>query len=491
MTPIIRGEGLTPSEQRLARLADRAFLRLWSYPNTFNDRTKTACGGGQEIADLLAVFENHVVLFSDKAIAWQEDKPIELAWSRWYRRAIDGAVAQLNGAERWLDLHPGRVFTDKHCTQVLPVPLPGKADRITHLVAVVSGAEAACRRYFSDPRGSLMIVPDLKGAAHVDTARDDFRPFLVGDVNPGGTFVHVFDPIGLEFMMSELDTVADLTAYLGARARFLRSGKMSLAAGEQHLLAAYMMNSYKDGRPGFIPEKMRKRTRRAHLVVPEGEYETYISSQLYGEIAALKKQSMLWDEVIELVAEDVLKGTSISILNCQPSVALSEQALRVIAAEPRMNRVSLAHALWGAMEQCVGKNMARLVRRAIVTRRFPMRRIGYLFLILPQDKGPSTYEEYRDYRGSMLETYCYSLFREQSKLDTVVGMAFDIYLKDGKIRTRSEDVMAFAPPDWTPHEIEILKTNRALFEMKDPRELKGTAVRHRIRNPFRASLRSP
>jgi hypothetical protein len=491
MTPIIRGEGLTSTEQRLAQFANRAFLRLWSYPNTFNDRTKTACGGGQEIADLLAVFENHVVLFSDKAISWQADKPIELAWSRWYRRAIDGAVAQLNGAERWLDLHPDRVFTDKHCTQKLPVPLPAKADRITHLIAVVSGAEVACRRYFSDPRGSLMIIPSITGAAHVDIARDGFRPFMVGDVNPDGTFVHVFDPIGLEFVMGELDTVADLTTYLAARAKILRSGKISLAAGEEHLLAAYMMNGFKDGRPGFIPEKMRKRTRRARVAIPEGEYETYVSSQLYAELAAFKKRSMLWDEVIELIAEDVLKGTSISILNYEPSVALSEGALRVIAAEPRMNRVSLAHALWDAMERCVSEDMVRLVRRTFVTRRFPMQRIGYLFLILPQDKGAGTYEEYRAYRSSMLQTYCYSLFREQPKLDTVVGMAFDIYLKDGEIRTRSEDVIALAPPDWTQEEIEILKTNRALFEMKDPCELEGTALRHRLRNPFHASLRSP
>jgi len=491
MTPIIRGEGLTPSEQQLVRFAERAFLKLWSYPNVFNDRTKTACGGGQEIADLLAVFENHVVIFSDKAISWQEDKPLELAWSRWYRRAIDGAVAQLNGAERWLDLHPNRVFTDKHCTQPLPVPLPGTVDRITHLVAVVGGTEAACRRYFSDPRGSLMIVPGLKGAVHIDTTRDDFRPFLVGDVNPGGTFVHVFDPIGLEFVISELDTVADITAYLVARAKFLRSGKISLAAGEEHLLAAYMMNGFKDGRPEFIPEKMRKRTRRAQLVIPEGEYETYVSSQLYGELAELKKQSMLWDEVIELVAEDVLKGTSISILNYEPSVALSEQALRVIAAEPRMNRVSLARALWGAMERCVSEDMARFVRRTFVTRRFPMQRVGYLFLILPQDKGAGSYEEYRTYRSMMLQTYCLSLFREQPKLDTVVGMAFDIFLRDGEIRTRSEDLMALARPDWTAEEITNLETNRALFEMKDPRELEGTAMRHRIRNPFRTSLRSP
>ena len=71
------------------------------------------------------------------------------------------------------------------------------------------------------------------------------------------------------------------------------------------------------------------------------------------------------------------------------------------------------------------------------------------------------------------------------------GGRFDIYLKDGEIHTRSEDVIALAPPDWTQEEIEILKTNRAMFEMKDARELEGTAVRHRLRNPFRASLRSP
>ena len=469
--------------------SDRAFLRLWSYPNTFNDRTKTACGVGQEVADMLAVFEHHVVLFSDKAIQWQNDKPIELAWSRWYRRAIEGAVTQLNGAERWLDLHPDRVFTDKQCSQRLPVPIPDKANRITHLVAVVTGAETACRRYFSDPRGSLMIQPSLKGAAHVDTERSEFRPFLVGDVNPNGTFVHVFDPIGLEFVMNELDTVADLTTYLTARAKFLRSGKLGVAAGEEHLLASYMMNGFKDGRPRFIPEKLRKKARRAQLAVPEGEYETYVSSKLYAEIAALKKQSMLWDEVIELISEDVIKGTSIPILDYEPSIELSEKALRVIAAEPRMNRVSLAQALWGAMSLCVGEEMSRFVRRTFSTRRFPMQRIGYIFLMLPREKGAGTYEEYRAYRSRMLETYCVSLFREQPRLHTVVGLALDIYEKNGEIRTRSEDVLAMAPPDWTSEVLETLENNRALFGMKDPSELKGTAFRYRVRDPFQASIR--
>ena len=176
----------------MAVLADRTFLRLWSYSNTFNDRTKGASGGGQEFADLLAVCDNHVVLFSDKEIGWQNDKPLDRAWARWFRRAVEGATVQLKGAERWLDQHPNRIFTDKLCTQRLPVPLPVKGNRIVHLVAVVSGTDAVSRKYFGDPRGTLMIQPLLKGAAHVDTERSAFRPFVVGDVNPDGTFIHVF-----------------------------------------------------------------------------------------------------------------------------------------------------------------------------------------------------------------------------------------------------------------------------------------------------------
>src|ERR1700735_1144308 len=95
---VIRGEDFTPSERRLAALADRTFLRLWSYPNTFNDRTKGSSGGGQEFADLLAVCEKHCVLFSDKEVGWQNDKPLDLAWARWFRRGVEGAIAQLKGA---------------------------------------------------------------------------------------------------------------------------------------------------------------------------------------------------------------------------------------------------------------------------------------------------------------------------------------------------------------------------------------------------------
>jgi hypothetical protein len=476
---VIRGEGLTPSERRLVALANRTFLRLWSYPNSFNDRTMGSSGGGQEYADLLAVFENHVVLFSDKEISWQNDKPRDLAWARWFRRAVEGGVTQLKGAERWLDQHPDRIFTDRRCTQLLPVPLPLKSNRIVHLVAVVSGAEAASRKYFDDPRGTLMIQPALKGPAHVNSERADFRPFIIGDVNPNGTFIHVFDPIGLKVVMKELDTVADFTAYLLARSKLLRSGQVGLVAGEEHLLAAYMMNGFKNGRPSFISEKIRKKARRKLVMIPEGEYETYISSGLYTEIEALKKQSMLWDNFIELVTEDVLKGTSISILDHEPTFHMSEQSLRVMASERRIDRVSLAQALLGAMEHSLDEGMARFIRRAFILRKTPNKKIGYVFLILPADPAAGTYEEYRTYRSMMLATYCTSVFREQPKLDVVVG----------EIRTRSEDVLAMPPPEWTPESLAAFENDRSVFELKDARELEVAAIGRRIKNPFKDRAR--
>ncbi len=476
---------MTPSERKLARLAEKTFLRLWSYPNTFNDRTKPASGGGQEFADLLVVFDKHVLLFSDKEVGWHSHKPIELAWSRWYRRAVEAAIDQLVGAERWLHQHPDRIFTDKLCEQRLPIALPPQESRAVHLIAVASGANEACRRFFGHPRGTFMIEPRLRGGEHIDSNRIDFHPFAIGDSNPRGSFVHVFDPVGLEFVLQELDTVADFTAYLVARARFLRSGKLGIATGEEDLLASYMMNGFMDGVPSFVPRKMRTKARRKLILIPEGEYETYVSSPLYTEIASLKKSSYLWDEMIELISEDVLKGTSIAILEQQPTTDLSERALRVMAAEGRMNRVKLAQALWEAIDCSVNEGMARFVRRMLLGRKPPERDTGYIFLVLPHREESGTYEVYRQYRSAMLQTYCLAFFHEQPKLKTIVGLALDIYRDGAQTKTRSEDVLALDAPDWSPELLTELETARKLFELKDPRELELRGRRSRMKSPYR------
>ena len=70
--PIIKAEGVTESERYLAKLANKSFLNLWSYPNTFRDQKQSGKGDGKEICDLLVVCDKHILIFSEKTIAWTD-----------------------------------------------------------------------------------------------------------------------------------------------------------------------------------------------------------------------------------------------------------------------------------------------------------------------------------------------------------------------------------------------------------------------------------
>src|SRR5258708_28364024 len=116
------------SETRLVDLAERTFLKLWSYANPFR-------AAGKEIADLIVVFGNDVVVFSDKASAYRH-KIQTIAWERWFRRAVADSVKQLSGASRILADGDARIYVDDSASQAFPFALPPVQDRRIHLVAV-------------------------------------------------------------------------------------------------------------------------------------------------------------------------------------------------------------------------------------------------------------------------------------------------------------------------------------------------------------------
>ena len=65
-SPIERPEGVTDAERSLKRLCDRSFLSLWSHAGIYRDQGKVGKGHGKEVCDLLVVFEDHIIIFSDK-----------------------------------------------------------------------------------------------------------------------------------------------------------------------------------------------------------------------------------------------------------------------------------------------------------------------------------------------------------------------------------------------------------------------------------------
>jgi len=159
-------DGVTSAERFLARLGTKSFLSLWSYPGVYRDQGKRGNGDGKEICDLLVVFGDDVILFSDKDCRFPSSGNLDLDWARWFRRAVFNSAAQVWGAERWLRENPDRVFVDRRCAQRLPVPLPDSTRLRVHRIVIAHDAARRCRELLGGS-GSLVIFPALTGDAHV------------------------------------------------------------------------------------------------------------------------------------------------------------------------------------------------------------------------------------------------------------------------------------------------------------------------------------
>jgi hypothetical protein len=235
MSSVVRSLGTNASEQYLAKLANRTFLNLWSYPNTFNDKGVKGCGGGKELCDLLVVCGDHVLIFSVKSIEWPNVDDVKLAWQRWFERAIRKSAKQVLGAARWIDNFPDRIYLDQACSQPLPLQIPSPERRRVHGIVVALGVGGACKKYFGEGIGSLMIRCERDESNNVFCITPE--PFTVGDVNPNGPFVHVFDDVTLDIIMEEFDTITDLTSYLTKKETLIRSRRYVFATGEEELIA--------------------------------------------------------------------------------------------------------------------------------------------------------------------------------------------------------------------------------------------------------------
>ncbi|ECY1325769.1 TPA: hypothetical protein MZP54_004707, partial [Salmonella enterica] len=73
MKEIVKQDGFNESEKYLADLCSKTFLSLWSYPNVYTDEGKKSDNSdGKELCDLLVVFNQHVIIFSDKDIGFKD-----------------------------------------------------------------------------------------------------------------------------------------------------------------------------------------------------------------------------------------------------------------------------------------------------------------------------------------------------------------------------------------------------------------------------------
>ena len=271
-----------------------------------------------------------------------------------------------------------------------------------------------------------MIASDLKGI------ENHSQPFIVGDLNPSGSFVHILDDTSLEILMKTMDTIVDLTAYLRKKETLLRSPQVIWAAGEEELLATYLKNMNKDGEHDFdLP------TEYNFIAIDEGYWEAFQRNpQRLAQLEA-NRISYAWDGLIEDFNKHALEGTQFSCW--PPGIRSTERIVRFMARESRLRRRMLAKALAEILETTTPHlRMLRVIKSL---------RPGdpyYVLLLFPYREDKS-YEENRHVRQVYLEACCRVVKHVYPDALDIVGIATE----SGQGEERSEDSVYLDARGWT------------------------------------------
>lgn len=414
---IIKELGLTSTERYLARLAERSFLNLWSYPNPYRDQGQLGSGAGKELCDLLVVCGRDIIIFSEKNISWPKGD-MQTAWRRWAKRALVDSSRQARGAERWITQFPDRIFIDSRCTQRFPIELPEKGEAAIHRIVVARGAGEACKGHFGDGIGSLRVRPEVLGSQH---CAPDSQPFTVGDLDPSGSYIHVMDDITLDILLHELDTIVDFTEYLTKKMAFVRSGRLRIAAGEQDLLAYYAIRLNEEGNHDFVDDQ---RGGGAPMDLDPGLYEGLSRDPRNLARKEADEISYFWDRLIESFTGHMIDGTPVVLEGQDYDLKRHELAVRHMALQRRVVRRGLGGAVADALTRGASEEMFR--RAMVVPPGLPDCDTGFFVLTMKRldwMRRKGSYEQYRIARANTALIYAKGILVRFPHLERVVGIA--------------------------------------------------------------------
>ena len=451
--PIIKAKGVTPSECHLAQLAESSFLNLWSYPSPYRDKNQSKGGDGKELCDLLVVCGQYVVIFSEKTIAWPSGN-LKIAWSRWARRAVRDSVKQMKGAESWITRFPKRIFLDRKCTNPFPIAFPEPENRIIHRVIVARGASEACKKHTQRGSGSLIIEPGIRQDEHWQCESGAIKPFVIGDVDPSGPFVHVIDEVSLEVIMRELDTIRDFSDYLEKKAKFIRSGRLLQARGEENLLAYYAIRTNEEGEHDFVSEA---HPQKGHVPIKiDGScYESFINNPRYVAKKLEDESSYLWDNLIETFTTNMLNGTSITLDGSEFDLKKHEDGVRYMALERRLNRRNYGEAIGEALEKGRTEEM---FFRLLMNPADAKENETAFFILTVQYPGATveddSYEDYRTVRAYVAITYAKGILTRYPHLGRIIGISCE---PPGSQHEVSEEMVYAEQVEWTEEERQAIR----------------------------------
>jgi hypothetical protein len=415
-----RSSGITPSEKILADLCDTSFLTLWSYPNLFKKR-------GKELCDLLVIFGDDVIIFSDKSCAFPRTGNLTLDWVRWYRKSITDSVHQLSQAERWLRSYPDKVFLDAGCTAPLPIELPRAPSMQVHHVCIALGATERAEEETG------------KKALKIFTCKREER-FAIGKIIEAKGWVHVFDENNFPVLLKELSTAADFLEYLKKKEGLFDSGNFIYAESELDLMAYFLWH----GREFPIPAAIFKLDPDLWEKV-EADPQ-FLAGRKENEI------SVFWDRLIEYLTHHYMQETLER--GNELSVPDYERGVRVMASETRFHRRVLTKCILERADRAKGGYIGSILPSARLN-------THYVLLIGPGDGGKD-HAAYRKARNEQLYARCIASKAARPATNFIIGLGMDAR----GVKGTSEDFIFMDTSDWSEQRLaaaEKLRQELSLF----------------------------
>lgn len=443
---IDKNTGFNESEGKLINLADNAFLGLWSYANIHSDEGYSKNKTGKEVCDLLVVFGEDVIIFSDKSVKFNMDIDVSVAWKRWFRGSVIDSSRQLYGAEKFIKENAQRLYVDKNCTVKFPVEINNNSH--FHLVSVTDNISGPAKKHFdSISKGSSGT---LVNAFIYDAEECLENVFCVGDLYPNKTFIHVLDEISLTLLLTELNTATDFITYLKAKEKAVREQRLAISLGEEEILACYLQGDKK-----IITDELLRTG--ALVSIPEGEWNHYAKSFEYQHANSMKKGSIFWDSLIDNCSKSILSA-NVGYFRDKPFL-MHEAAAREVAKESRASRYYLSKCFKEKLDSVPSHiTSSMLVESPDEPGKF------YLFLLVPH-KDDVDYLKYRKRRVALIEIFYPIAFARHKQIKKIVAIATETKNSKG----RSEDFMYihFHKSMTRDERSEIIKATKDMNVMSD------------------------
>lgn len=430
-----KSQGLTPSEVILSELCEKSFLKLWTYPNLYRK-------AGKELADLIVVFGNEVLIFSDKSIAFPNTDDAALNWSRWFRAAIRESAEQIWKAEHSIRKNPTQIFMDAKATQPLPLQLPAVGELRFHGICVVSGASERCMELTGRP--TLAVNLDVVDAG---------TPFTVGRITNQRNWVHVFDEVTVSRVLAALSTARDFVEYLNAKKRLLNAGHFKAADSELDILGYFLWHNRE---------------------FPAQSQPFQLDPNLWNEVCGNPQfqqgihensVSLFWDHLIEYLTNHYLDET----LEFGNELAMSEweMLVRLMASENRFYRRFLSEQIIARMESVGAGEQYKI--GSLLPSQDPL--IQYVVLVAP-GSSQADHASYREDRGRELQMRCVAAKAVRPKCRYLIGIALDARKGGGG----SEDFCLIDTASWDEQVLMRARKLQADLGYFVPGKVRETAV---------------